>query len=135
MIRPMEASDIPSVHRLQEHLTYFDPGIVEAAVRGPFCGRVAVEDGSVAGYAIAFPGDPATLSELVVEPGYRRQGYGRALVSNVTLAVESSVIAVLTSVENEDAKRFYTAMGFGLDGRKHEFYADGTDALRLVLGE
>lgn len=135
MIRPMKASDTNLVHRLQEYLTYFDRDIVEAAVHGPFYGRVAVDDGSVVGYAIAFPGDPATLSELVVEPEYRRRGHGRALVSSVARTVESSTISVLTPVKNEDAKRFYTAMRFDADGRKYEFYADGADALRLVLRE
>lgn len=114
---------------------YSDGSILEAAVRGPFRGRVAVEDGSIVGYAIAFPGDPAVLSELAVEPAYRRRGYGRTLVSNIASAVDSPSISVLTPVENEDAKQFYTALGFEPDGRVNGFYTDGMDALRLVLCE
>ncbi len=130
MIRPMTASDAPAIRSLQTVLRYADPGLVDAAVRGPFGGRVA-GDSSPVGYAIFFPGRPATLSELAVAPSHRRQGYGRALVENVAAAVGSDTLEVTTPIGATAAKRFYTALGFEPGDRIEAFYRDGTDALRL----
>ncbi|MCQ4333800.1 GNAT family N-acetyltransferase [Natronomonas sp. F2-12] len=136
MIRPMTAADTPAVRALQTHLVYADPDLVEAAVDGPFHGRVAVDDGPV-GYAIAFPGSPANLSELAVAPEHRRCGHGRALVEAAIVAVgaEGETIAVTTPADDTAARRFYTAIGFEPDGRLPGFYSDGADALRFVRRE
>lgn len=134
MIRPITPADVPSVRSLQTHLDYADPTLVDAAVRGPFYGHIAVDDAPV-GYAITFPGRPATLSELVVAPEHRRCGYGRALVEHVAKSVDSTAIEVMTPVENTAATRFYTSIGFEPNDRVCSFYADGTDASRLVRRE
>lgn len=135
MIRPMTAADAPAVRSLQTHLKYADPDLVEAAVGGPFYGRVAVEGGVPVGYAIVFPGRPATLSELAVASGSRRRGYGRALVEAAEAAVGAASIEVTTPADDAAARRFYTAIGFEPDGRVPGFYADGADASRLVRRE
>lgn len=134
MIRPMTAADLPVVGALQKHLTYADCGLLEAAVRGPFLGFVAVSEEPV-GYAIAFPGDPVTLSELVVAPASRRHGYGRALLERVIETTDAPVVEVTTPVQNAAAKRFYAALEFEPADRIAGFYADGADALRLVRRE
>lgn len=134
MIRPMTAADVPAVRSLQTHLTYADPDLFDAAVRGPFHGRVAIDEAPV-GYAIVFPGDPATLVELAVAPEHRRHGHGRALVEAIDAAVDAMTIEVMTPAGNDAARRFYIAIGFEPDGRIPGFYADGTDASRLVRSE
>ncbi len=134
MIRPMTVSDLLAVESLQGHLRHADPELLDAVIRGPFCGYVAL-DGSIVGYAVALPGHPATLSELVVDPAYQRRGYGRALVEHVSDAIGSSGVEVTTPVENAASRRFYAAIGFEFDGRARGFYADGADALRLVRRE
>lgn len=131
MIRAMTPADRPAVRRLQGQLTRADPDLVEAAVSGPFLGRVAVDDGRVVGYAIALPARPVTLSELVVAPHAREKGHGRALVESVASA-DADRVVVTTPVENESARRFYDALGFEANAREHGFYDDGADALRLV---
>ncbi len=130
MIRPMTSADVPGVRSLQHHLPYADPDLVDAAVRGPFGGHVAGENPPI-GYVIFFPGTPATLSELVVEPAHRRQGYGRALVERVGATVDADTLELTTPVENRAARRFYAALGFEPETRIRGFYDDGTDALRL----
>ncbi len=130
MIRPMAAADIPAVRSLQDRLEYADPALVVAAVDGPFYGFVAT-DGTPVGYCIVFPGDPATLSELVVSPEHRRRGYGRALLERAIASIDTMAIEVSTPVGNTGARRFYTSLGFELEERVSGFYADGTDALRL----
>lgn len=134
MIRPMTAADVPTVRALQTHLTYADPDLVDTAVRGPFHGQVVV-DGAPVGYAIGFPGHPATLVELAVAPEHRRHGYGHALVEAIDAAVDATRLEVMTPADNDAARRFYTAIGFEPAGRCSGFYRDGTDASRLVRGE
>ena len=131
MIRAIKPADRPAVRRLQGHLAYADPGLVDAAVAGPFLGRVAVAVGRIVGYAIALPARSTTLSELVVAPHARETGHGRALVESVA-SDNTERIVVTTPVENESARRFYDALGFEPDVRRTGFYADGADALRLV---
>lgn len=130
MIRPIEPQDLPTVHRLQNHLRYADPELIKNAIEGPFYAVVAVDTIPI-GYAIAFPGTPATLVELVVAPEYRQQGYGRALLNAVTERIEATTISVLTPADNTVARQFYESLKFDFECRIEAFYDDGTDALRL----
>lgn len=134
-IRPMRSDDGPAVRSLQEHLEYADPDLVPAALDGPFLGWVAEVGGSVVGYAVALPGGETALSELVVGPGHRRAGHGRALVEAVDSATQDDALVVTTPATAVEAREFYAALGFEVDGRIEGHYADGADALRLVRRE
>jgi ribosomal protein S18 acetylase RimI-like enzyme len=135
MIRLVRPDDRPALLALQDTLPYADPDLVDAALDGPFVGVVAVDGDRRIGYAIGLPGDPTTLSELVVAPGFRRRGYGRALVEELASMAGGGAIAASTPVGNDGARRFYTALGFERETRRSDAYADGTDALRLVRRE
>jgi ribosomal-protein-alanine N-acetyltransferase len=134
-VRPLCPADESAVRSLQSHLQFADPDIVDAALAGPFIGRVAVADGTVVGYAIALGGEETTLSELVVAPDYRRCGHGRKLVEAVAAAAEADRLVVTTPAGDEKATVFYESLGFEAEARLPGFYADGTDALRLVRRE
>lgn len=134
-VRPLRPGDGPAVRSLQEHLEYADPDLVAAALDGPFLGRVADVDGSVVGYAIALGGSETTLSELVVAPDHRRAGHGRALLEAVAAATSSDALVVTTPASAAGAREFYASLGFEVDARVEAFYADGSDALRLVRRE
>jgi ribosomal-protein-alanine N-acetyltransferase len=133
-VRPLRSADESAVRSLQSLLEYADPDLVDAALAGPFVGRVAVVDG-VVGYAIALPGEEATLSELVVAPEHRRAGHGEALVDAIAEAIDADRLVVTTPAENESATAFYESLGFEVEARLSGFYADGSDALRLVRRE
>ncbi|MEF8806562.1 GNAT family N-acetyltransferase [Natronomonas sp.] len=133
-VRPLRSTDESAVRSLQSLLEYADPDLVDATLTGPFVGRVAVVDG-VVGYAIALPGEEATLSELVVAPEHRRAGHGEALVDAIAEATDAGRLVVTTPAENEAAAAFYESLGFEVDARLSGFYADGSDALRLVRRE
>lgn len=131
-VRPPADRDVPAIRRLQSLLAYADPDLVHAAVDGPFRCRVAVEDGSVVGYAVALSGDVTVLSELVVSPDHRRRGHGRALVD----AVAGDADRVEATTPADDAPvAFYGSLGFSVAESIADRYADGADALRLVRGE
>lgn len=133
-VRSMRPADEPAVRSLQGHLEYADPKLVTAALEGPFLGLVVETDGDVAGYAIAFPGRETTLSELVVAPEHRGTGHGRALVEAVAVETSGDGLVVTTPVGEQEAQRFYEALGFEVDERLSGFYGDD-DALRLVRRE
>lgn len=135
MIRPIESTDRSIVRSLQNHLTYADPGIVDAAIDGPFLGRIAIDRDRRVGYAVALPGPTTTISELVVAPALRRQGHGRALVESIATAVDADRIVVTTPISAKGARRFYADLGFEPTRRRSGFYSDGTDALCLVRRE
>lgn len=135
MIRPIRSDDRSAVRSLQEHLEYTDGDLLDAAIDGPFLGRVATDGSRVVGYAIALPGTTATVSELVVAPDARRSGHGRALVEAIAAATDAEALVVTTPTDNDAARRFYSELGFEADERLSGFYADGTDASRLVRRE
>ena len=132
-LRDAEPRDVAAIRSLQSQLSYPSPALSTAAIDGPFTCRLAVEAGRPVGYAVALADRPTVLSELVVAVGHRREGYGRALLAAVTRDAEE--VEANTPAGNDAAIGFYGAQGFAVDERVESFYADGTDALRLVRGE
>lgn len=135
MIRPIATDDRPAIESLRSRLEYSDRELLNAAIDGPFLGRVAENADEVVGYAIGLSTQTTSLSELVVDPKHRREGYGRKLVESIVTASAGDRIVVTTPIENAAATRFYLELGFERDERLCAFYDDGTDALRLVRRE
>ena len=132
-LRDAEPRDRAAIRSLQSQLSHPSPALSEAATDGPFTCRVAVESDRPVGYAVALSGRQTVLSELVVAADHRREGYGRALLAAVTR--DADLVEATTPAGNDAAIEFYGAQGFEVDGRLEAFYADDTDALRLVRGE
>jgi ribosomal-protein-alanine N-acetyltransferase len=132
-VRRPTARDAAAIRSLQAHLAHPDPDLVGPSVDGPFRCRVAETAGRVVGYAVATPGRPTILLELVVAPDHRRRGHGRALLSAVTGGADR--VEARTAAADHDAIGFYTSQGFASADRLPDFYDDGTDALHLVRGE
>ena len=94
--------------------------------------RVAVEEDTVVGHAVfLIETKPETLftyeqrvgqiSQLEVEPDFRRQGYGRLLIADCEqIAASQGLSRVELSVWdfNDSAKAFYEAVGFREFSRK-----------------
>jgi len=132
-VRAPRDEEAPALRSLQSLLAHADPALVDAALEGPFRCRVAVDAGTVVGYAIVLPGAETILSELAVAPAHRRAGHGRALVAAV--AGDAERVVVTTPADDEDAIGFYRALGFEVETRLEGFYESGADALRLARRE
>ena len=79
--------------------------------------RVAVEDGTVVGFATTVPlGGGLELEDLFVEPDRMRRGVGRRLVEDVLDIARSEGVEHVWVTANPHAMAFYTAVGFGPDG-------------------
>ena len=71
-----------------------EPVLLHLRYDGPRLGRdvVATVDGEIAAYAHLDPPAPEVSGELVVDPGRRRQGIGRALVGELAAAANGHLL-------------------------------------------
>jgi ribosomal protein S18 acetylase RimI-like enzyme len=96
---------------------------------------IAVEGGGLAGFALAQFGNRSVhLALLGVAHEYQRRGLGRQLVSWVE---ESASVAGLflmqleVRADNQQARRFYTKLGYRETARAAGYYSGVEDALRF----
>ncbi len=79
--------------------------------------RVAVEDGTVLGFATTVPVDGGLeLEDLFVEPDRMRRGVARRLVGDLLDAARAEGVEHVWVTANPHAMAFYTAVGFVPDG-------------------
>jgi [ribosomal protein S18]-alanine N-acetyltransferase len=100
--------------------------------------RVARGDGGVLlGYALFWHvADEVHLLNVAVAPAVRRQGVGRALMDDLLAYVAAhAATKVLLEVRagNGAAIALYEALGFTRLGVRTRYYADGEDALEMML--
>lgn len=144
LVRPATSADAPSLGRLgallvREHHDFDRRRFLEATESTPdhygaFLGGqlaepdvvllVAEQDGRVVGYAygaiegydyMALRGPAAVLHDLIVDPGYRGRGVGRALLTAMvaSLTARGAPRVVLSTADrNASAQRFFERAGF-----------------------
>jgi [ribosomal protein S18]-alanine N-acetyltransferase len=103
---------------------------------------VAVHDGEVAGYIIAwFLRGEVHVLNVAVSARYQRQGVGRRLLAHVIELGEQSdhhLVTLEVRASNDPAKLLYVTMGFAPVGVRRRYYRDNDeDAIVMVkrLGE
>jgi [ribosomal protein S18]-alanine N-acetyltransferase len=103
---------------------------------------VAIHDGEVAGYIIAwFLRGEVHVLNVAVTAKYQRQGIGRKLMSHVIELGEQSehqLVTLEVRASNDPAKLLYVTMGFAPVGIRRRYYRDNDeDAIVMVkrLGE
>ena len=121
-IRPAAQADIPGVlalwgsARTQHAATPDTPEAVERALGAIL---LAEEDGALIGAVIAaFDGWRGNFYRLAVAPRYRRQGIGTALVRAGEAHLRqrgATRVTVLVAHEDDDARAFWTAVGYPPD--------------------
>ena len=101
------------------------------------CASTAAEPTVCVGYLLTQRSSFALhVTKLVVTPAMRRQGIGRALL---TAAVESGkagraqLLTLHVDESNEAAKQLYLSVGFGVTGRREDYYKAGRSALVMEL--
>ena len=96
---------------------------------------VAVDDDRVVGY-IAFENivDEGSITELAVDPEYRRKGVGRKLVELMLTSVDGvKTVCLEVRASNVPAISLYKAMGFKEISVRRGYYSDPKeDALIMV---
>ena len=98
-------------------------------------GLAARNRGALAGFVIARTvADESEILTLVVDPGHRRQGIGRALLEAAAqLSGQGGANALFLEVDagNDAAIALYQSDGFSQVGLRPGYYASGGDALIL----
>ncbi len=92
------------------------------------------DDQHVVGYVCIWEiGDELHITNIAVDPGRRRQGLGRALLTYVMedgRARGLRVVALEVRPSNHEARTLYDSFGFRVVGRRKGYYYDtGEDAL------
>jgi ribosomal-protein-alanine N-acetyltransferase len=84
---------------------------------------VAVCDGRVAGFAAArrLAEGESELLNLAVDPAFRRHGFGRRLVSQLTSS-HPGMLWLEVRESNTVARKFYESLGFCETGRRPGYY-------------
>ncbi|WP_096389689.1 GNAT family N-acetyltransferase [Halopenitus persicus] len=137
-VRAARSGDSLPLHRLQRHLPDPSPSLLELGLTasGSAGGTVLVSIGtaadgteSVVGYVLFIDG-PTTrhVAELVVDPGFRREGRGRELLSAARAGTDAPV-TLLVAVGNGPARSLYESCGFRAVERLPNEYGD-RDAIR-----
>src|SRR3954451_18021846 len=132
---------IPAAERTFFKEAVLDRATVEAWATGGGRRALACEDGEVAGYVAVVPltgwSDHVGEVRLVVDPGRRGQGVGRALARWALLqAIDLGLAKLYVEVvaDQEGAVALFTALGFSAEGLLRDHVRDGDGRRRdLVL--
>ena len=147
-VRPIGADDVPALRRFFERVpegdrTFFRedvlaPGVIEGWLTEERVTRqLAVDGDEVAGYVAVYPlvGWSSHVGELrvVVDPGRRRSGIGRALaraglLEGVRQGLSKLVVEVVT--EQEPAVALFNGLGFQPEALLRGHVRDGEGRLR-----
>ncbi|QWC18428.1 GNAT family N-acetyltransferase [Halorubrum sp. 2020YC2] len=132
-VRPGRPADAGRIRELQSHLRQPSPDLLEYGL-AVGAARVSVANGRVVGYLLPVDGPNRRgvhLAELVVAPGFRREGRARGLLRTV-IADADGPVTLQAHPDNDAALALYESLGFEVVERRPGAYADG-DALALRL--
>jgi ribosomal protein S18 acetylase RimI-like enzyme len=141
-VRPIEAADGPALHRTcypGDSAAVIDQAVAVSLVRAR-AGRgvrlVAEWEGEVVGSGQLIPWrQNAEIADLVVAPGFRRRGIGRALLAALLDAARSRgyrMVEIGADCDNEAALSLYRQSGF-VDHRTIRLQIDGVERTLVYL--
>ena len=139
MIRRWTLSDNPTVAKIEQN-SFSDPWteeMLEQSLSSPaFHGFVLEVDGQVCGYVGLLCAFDAEITLIAVDGALRRRGYGKQLLDyGVEFARQMGCENVFLEVRqsNVSAKALYQKAGFKSIAVRPRYYADGEDAIVMVL--
>ncbi len=138
-IRTAEISDISAIAEL-EKMCFSSPWS-ENSIQDTMSGEnslflVAEKDGLVCGYIGAYyVVDEGYITNIAVNPDYRRQGVGRELLCELIVRGQALGLRFWTlevRAGNTGAIALYEGMGFKSVGRRPRFYSNPTEDASLM---
>jgi L-amino acid N-acyltransferase YncA len=150
VIRELEEHDQPAIERFIARIpeadrTFFkedvgDPEVVRAWARPGAARSLAVEDGAVIGTAAVVPlhGWSSHVGEVrvIVDPGHRSKGVGRALARRAILdALELGLTKMVVEViaEQESTVGMFRSLGFDPEALLADHVRDRSGELRDLM--
>jgi len=140
-IRSLDKSDLPFIVSIEERLTgvarskYWEKRIeMSEAIRPHWASLVAELNNRVVGFVFGraaelefgLPGNVAWIEIIGVDPAFRSQGVGRALLEQFTTSADDhdiKTIFTLVGPEAADMKEFFGRLGFA-QGKMLHFQKD-----------
>ena len=93
-------------------------------------GLVALKDGLQVGHVIyGNVMDEVEILTVAVDPGFRRQGIGLALMRRIVRETQARTMVLEVRASNGPAIALYQKMGFANVGRRKGYYRGGEDAI------
>lgn len=139
MILMMQDVDIAEVAQLEKKC-FSDPwsenGLRESLKKPAYRMLVAKEDGKVVGYIGAYMvADELNITNVAVDPDYRRRGIGRELINEMIRHAEKNRMTTIyleVRVSNTAAISLYRAAGFDNAGIRKNFYDNPTEDGKIM---
>ena len=98
---------------------------------------VAREDNNLVAFALMeYHEIHGHLNLLATDPGYRRRGHARQLLQWLLASARVAGLATIgleVRSDSDGAQAFYQRLGFRIEKRRKGYYAQGIDALNMVL--
>lgn len=142
-IRLANIDDLEDIVRLEtcsEHEVYSKAIISDSLKNKNYYNIVAIKDNSVVGYLNAIMVvDECELLKIVVDPLFRKQGFGAMLIDELKqFCLEKKIVAILLEVrvDNVAGIRLYEKENFQAIGKRNGYY-NGVDAIlyRCILDD
>lgn len=142
--RPMQVEDIPQVHLVERKSFPTNPWsksifLSELTRNDAAIYIVAVVEERIVGYAgMWIILDEGHITNIAVDPSYRRRGIGQGLLGELTrLALQRGAVAMTLEVRvsNAEAQRLYTKLGFEPRGIRKEYYQDNKEDALIMWRE
>ncbi len=103
---------------------------------GVFCLLARTEGAPVGFVLVRVAADEAEILTLAVDPAFRRQGFGRALVEAAAAALAragSGVLFLEVAEDNGPGLALYESCGFAPIGRRSGYYARGAQHVDALI--
>lgn len=139
-LRPMKREDIDGIVAV-ENASFSQPwsrqSLLDELTNKLAYYLVAADGKRVAGYVGAwFISGEGHITNIAVDPAYRRRGIGRALLEGLQAECkrrEGTLLTLEVRVSNTPALKLYRSFGFEPAGRRKEYYQDNhEDALIMT---
>ena len=129
VLRPMTEGDVAQVTALEQACfsdAWSEKSILDTLNQPQAFIVVAEQGNAIVGYCIVyFVLDEAEIARVAVDASLRKQGVGQELLRKTChICKEKGIERLLLDVRegNENARRFYQAFGFEVDGLRKNFY-------------
>lgn len=140
MIRAWQAKDNLAVAKIERE-SFTDPwteDMLAQSLSSPAFKGFVEDDGDIKGYVGVICAGDAEIALIAVDPQFRKQGIGRRLLERAVdyarqCGCENVFLEVRTG--NEAAKALYGGLGFKAIAVRRRYYADGEDAIVMVLSD
>lgn len=141
LIRPISEIDAAQIKELEAELglsAWSEQDYRLEAVRDDTISFVAESAGLIVGFVISRYGFEAEILNIGVLPRNQKMGIGKALIAEVTGEARSrgaTRLSLEVRASNADAKSFYSALGFTVNGSRPNFYSNPTEDADLLFLE